>query len=84
MEVARFEGGDDGGVLGEGGTAEVWLEKAKLCVLLRPAAKLCVEKALAFLPKLKAASLRTRTRARRRPRRTTTSWMTSSTSGRAP
>ena len=51
--MARFEGGDDGGVLGEGGTAEAWLEKAKPRVLLRPAAKLCVEKALAFLPKLK-------------------------------
>ena len=54
LEAAHFEGGDDGGVLGEGGTAEAWLEKAKPLVLLRPAAKLCVEKALAFLPKLKA------------------------------
>ena len=29
------------------------LEKAKPKVLLRPAAKLCIEKALKFLPKLK-------------------------------
>jgi hypothetical protein len=37
----------------EGGAKE-WLEQIKPKVLLRPAAKLCVEKALEFLPKLKA------------------------------
>ena len=38
-------------------SAEAWLTKAGPCVLLRPAAKLCVEKATAFLPKLRAGLL---------------------------
>ena len=45
--------GEGGDILSEGGAHE-WLEKVKPKVLLRPAAKLCVEKALNFLPKLKA------------------------------
>ena len=36
-------------------SAEAWLEKAKPLVLLRPPARLCIEKALKFLPKLRAA-----------------------------
>jgi hypothetical protein len=45
-----------GGVLGEleDETAQSWLEKTKPKLMLRPAAKLCVEKALKFLPKLQA------------------------------
>jgi hypothetical protein len=35
-------------------TAAEWLEKAAPYVLLRPAARLCVQKAQAFLPKLRA------------------------------
>ena len=50
-ELEQTGDGDD--IFSEGG-AQQWLEKAKPKVLLRPAAKLCVEKALKFLPKLKA------------------------------
>jgi hypothetical protein len=46
---------NDEDILGVDGGAQEWLEKAKPKVLLRPAAKICVDKALKFLPKLKAA-----------------------------
>ena len=56
LECAHKDGDDHGGVLTDvNGDAQACLEKAKPIVLLRPAAKLCVEKALKFLPKLKAA-----------------------------
>ena len=49
-------GGEDGAdiedVLGVS-SADAWLEKAKPHVFLNPAAKLCVEKATIFLPKLR-------------------------------
>jgi hypothetical protein len=46
----------DSDILGDDGSAQAWLEKAKPKVLLgRPEAKICVEKALKFLPKLKEA-----------------------------
>uniref|UniRef100_A0A7S4HFF4 Uncharacterized protein n=2 Tax=Prymnesium polylepis TaxID=72548 RepID=A0A7S4HFF4_9EUKA len=63
------QGGDEEGVLGDDADAQAWLERAKSRVLLRPAAKLYIDKAIAFLPKLKiglACSLSTRVR-RRRP-----------------
>ena len=56
-QYARGLSGDDEGVFAaaEVQSAHEWLEKAKPLVLLRPAAKLCIEKALKFLPKLKRA-----------------------------
>jgi hypothetical protein len=55
LEHELDNGGDDGGVLGDN-DAKMWLENAKAnpIVMLRPATKLCVEKAIKFLPKLKA------------------------------
>ena len=49
-ELERSGKGAD--IFFEGGAAE-WLEKVKPKVRLHPAAKLCVEFALKFLPKLK-------------------------------
>ena len=45
--------GEGQDIFSEGGAGQ-WLEKVKPKVLLRPAAKLCIEQALKFLPKLKA------------------------------